>query len=255
MYKRQALDAVPIDERYLNDLINPAPDETVLRWLTAPEAIQAEKESAWESFVATTRTRFGVDLGKGPLDAAQKILASKPGEATYPLWEKYCAHWHSYPDAYEVFRGIAPPDFFQGAERYPRENDADEKRLADELLKAASLEPVAAAQAVLAQEAKHAARRETLWARQGRAPLATALADLASIAKAFLEPFSGGNAPEAAQRYAENGWRVDAAARAAMAIAQQAELAQPIYAVLKAPYHRWLAKQAEGFQALVKKNG
>jgi hypothetical protein len=250
-----ALDAVTIDERYLNDLINPAPDETVLRWLTAPDAIQAEQGASWESFVANTKKRFGVDLTKGPVEVAQHILASKPGEAAHPLWEKYVAHWHSYPDAYEVFRGIAPPDLFQGAERYPRENDADEKHLTDELLKAASLEPVTAAQAVLAAEAKHAARRETLWAHQGRAPLATALADLARIAKAFLEPLAGGNAPEAAQRYAESGWRVDAAARAAMAIAQQAELEKPIYAVLAAIYRRWLEKQADGFQALVKKDG
>jgi hypothetical protein len=108
---------------------------------------------------------------------------------------------------------------------------------------------------VLTAEAKHAARRKTLWAQQGRAPLATALADLARIAKAFLEPLAGGNAVEAAQRYAENGWRVDAVALAAMAIAQQAELEKPIYAVLIALYRRWLEKQAEGFQDLVKKDG
>ena len=250
-----ALEAQTIDERFLNDLINPAPDETVLRWLTAPEAIQAEKETAWASFVTTTRTRYGVDLGKGPLDVAQKILASNPGDATYPLWEKYCAHWQSYPDAYEVFRSIAPPDMLQGAERYPRENDADEKLLADELLNAASLEPAGAAQSVLAAEAKHKARRETLWALQGHAPLAVALAHLADIAKAFLTPMAGGNPLDAAQRYAESGWRVDAAARAAMALAQQAGLEKPIYAVLEGLYRRWLEKQAEGFQALVKRDG
>lgn len=255
MQNLPALEAQTIDERTLDDLINPAPDETVLRWLTAPEAIKAEQGASWESFVANTLKRFAVDLGKGPLDVAQKILASKPGDATHPLWEKYCAHWHSYPDAYEVFRGIAPPDLFQGAERYPRENDADEKQLAEELLKAAALEPVTAANTVLAAETKHAVRRETLWARQGHAPLAMALTHLAEIAKAFLEPLAGGNAVEVARRYAESGWRIDAAARAAIAIAQQAELEKPIYAVLEALYRRWLEKQAEGFQALVKKDG
>ena len=250
-----ALDAVTIDERYLNDLINPAPDETVLRWLTAPDAIQAEQAASWESFVANTKRRFGVDLAKGPVEVAQRILASKPGEAALPLWEKYVAHWHSYPDAYGVFRGIAPPDLFQGAERYPRENDADEKRLAEELLKAASLEPVAAVRAVLVAEEKHAARRNTLWAQQGHAPLAMALADLAVIAVAFLEPLAGGNPQEAARHYAESGWEIDAAARSAMALAQQAELEKPVYAVLEALYRRWLEKQAEGFQALVKKHG
>ena len=255
MQNLPAVEAQAIDERTLNDLINPAPDETVLRWLTDPEEIRSEKESAWERFVATTRTRFGVDLNRGAMELAQKILASKPGDAAYPLWEKYCAHWQSYPQAYGVFSAISPPDLFQGAERYPRENEADEKQLADELLKAVALEPVAAAEAVLAAEVKHAARRETLWARMGHAPLAMALSHLASIAKATLEPLAGGNALEAAQRYAEGGWCIDQAACAAIAIAQQAELEKPIYAVLETLYRRWLEKQAEGFQRLVRKDG
>lgn len=167
----QALESQLVDERYLNDLINPAPDETVLRWLTSPDAIRAEKGDTWESFVTTTRTRFGVDLSRGPLEVAQRILASGIGDSAYPLWEKYVAHWQSYPDAYELFRGITPPTMFEGPERYPRENDADEKRLADELLNTATLDPVSAANAVLALEGKHAARREMLWAQQGHSPL------------------------------------------------------------------------------------
>lgn len=250
-----ALDTATIDERFLIDLINPAPDETILHWLTAPDSIQAEQGASWESCLANASKRFGVDLTKGPLEVAQRILASKPGEASYPLWEKYLAHWQSYPEVYEVFRGIAPPDLLQGAERYPRENDADEKRLAGALEHAASLEPVAAARAVLAAEEQHAGRRHTLWAQQGRAPLAMALADLSVIAKAFLEPLSGGTALEAAARYAESGWRVDAAARAAMTIAQHHELEKPIYGVLESIYRRWLEKQAEGFQALIRKDG
>ncbi len=250
-----AMEHQTIDERFLDDLINPSPDETVLRWLTAPEAIQAEKGDAWASFVATTRSRFGVDLGRGPLDVAQKILASQPGDATYPLWVKYGAHWQSYPDAYEVFRTIAPPDLFQGAERYPRENDADEKSLAEALLRAMTLEPLAAADTVLKLETRHGPRRASLWAQLGRAPLALALGHLAEVARAFLQPQAGGTVAELAQRYADSGWRVDAAARAAMAIAQQFELEKPIYAVLDGLYRRWLEKQAEGFQTLIKRDG
>ena len=250
-----ALEHQTIDERFLDELINPAPDETVLRWLTAPDAIKKEKESAWGSFVATTRTRFGVDLALGPLAVSQKILASRPGEASYSLWEKYGAHWQSYPDAYGVFATIAPPDLLQGAERYPRENDVDEKRLADALVQAASLEPLAAVESVLKLDAEHARRRENLWARMGRAPLAMALAQLAEIAQALRQPQAGGSVIEMAQAYADSGWRVDAAARAAMAIAQQNDLEKPIYAVLEALYRRWLERQAESFQARVKRDG
>lgn len=60
------------------------------------------------------------------------------------------------------------PDLLQGAERYPRENDADEKRLTEELLQAASLDPRAAVSAVLAAADRHAARRKTRRALQGR---------------------------------------------------------------------------------------
>lgn len=255
MQNLAALESLVIDERYLNDLINPAPDETVLRWLTAPEAIRQEQGASWDSFVASAQKRYGVDLGKGPVDVAQRILASKPGDATYPLWEKYAAHWHSYRDVYGVFATIAPPDLFQSADRYPRENDADEKRLGADLIHAASLQPAAAAQAVQDLEGKHGHRRATLWAAQGHAPLAVALAELAVIAKAAMAPMSGGNVLDAARAYAESGWRIDAAARSAMAIAQTADLEKPIYAVLEALYRRWLEKQAEGFQALVKKDG
>jgi len=251
----QALEGQLIDQRFLDDLMNPSPDETVLRWLTAAPAIQEEKGGAWASFVATTRTRFAVDLDRGTLAVAQKILASQPGEATHALWEEYCAHWQSYPDAYEVFRDISPPDLLQGAERYPRENDMDERRLSEELLQASLLAPAAAASAVLALEARHASRRETLWARMGRAPLAQATKHLADVARAFAEPLVGGSASEMAQSYADSGWRVDAAARAAMAIAQQEQLEKPIYAVLEALYRRWLERLAQGFQAMVRRDG
>lgn len=255
MQNLAALESLVIDERYLNELINPAPDETVLRWLTSPDAIRQEQGASWESFAGSTLKRYGVDLGKGPVDVAQRILAGKSGEATYPLWEKYAAHWHSYPDVYGIFATIAPPDLFQSADRYPRENDADEKRLSGDLINAARLEPSAAAQAVQDLEAKHAHRQSTLWAVQGHAPLAVALADLAVIAKASMAPMTGGNVLDAARAYAETGWRVDAAARAAMATAQTAELEKPIYAVMEALYRRWLEKQAECFQGLVKKDG
>ena len=86
----QALESLLIDERYLNDLINPAPDETVLRWLTSPNAIHAEQGDTWESFVTTTRSRFGVDLSRGPLKVAQRILASGIGDFGLSTLGKVC---------------------------------------------------------------------------------------------------------------------------------------------------------------------
>lgn len=244
-----------IDERFLDQMMNPNPDEDVLHWLAAPETLQQEKGDSWATFIASSRTRFGIDLTKGPVEVAQKILVCQTGDAAYPLWEKYCAHWHSYPGAYDVFKHIAPPDLLQGAERYPRENEADEKRLAEELLKIVTLEPSAAANQVLELEQKHKSRRETLWAEMGHAPLASALKHLAEIAQAFLSPLNGGTVSDFARHYSETGWRIDAAARMAMAIAQDADLEKPIYVVLETLYRRCLEKTAETFQMLVQRDG
>jgi hypothetical protein len=76
----QALEGQLIDHRFLDDLMNASPDETVLRWLTAAPAIQQEKGDALgQASSPTTRTRFAVDLDRGTLAVAQKILASRAG--------------------------------------------------------------------------------------------------------------------------------------------------------------------------------
>lgn len=59
-----ALEGQLIDQRFLDDLMNASPDETVLRWLTAAQAIREEKGDTWASFVATTRTRGRSRQGK-----------------------------------------------------------------------------------------------------------------------------------------------------------------------------------------------
>lgn len=250
-----ALSGQNIDERFLDQMMNPNPDEDVLHWLSSPETIQQEKGDAWPTFVSSSRARFGIDLTKGPVEVAQKILASQSGDATFPLWEKYCVHWHSYPAVYDVFKHIAPPDLLQGAERYPRENEADEIRLAEELIKILNLEPTAAANHVLELDRKHRSRRETLWAEMGHAPLATALKHLTEISQAFMSPLNGGTISDFARHYAESGWHIDSAARMAMALAQDADIEKPVYAVLETLYRRWLEKNAEAFQTLVQRDG
>ncbi len=251
----QALSGQTLDKRLLDDIINPEPADDVLRWLSLPGVVQAEKADGWLSFIATTRSRFGVDLATGPMEVAQRIMGSRSGEAAFPLWEKYCAHWLFYPDAYDVFKGIPSHDLFAGAERYPRENEADERRLADDLLKAVAQEPTQAANTLLDLEKQHGPRREMLWAKMGRSPMAVVLKDLAHIATSFLAPIPGGSVDELAGYYADVGWRVDASARAAMAIAQQAGHEKPIYAVLDRLYRRWLEKLSESFQGMVRSEG
>jgi hypothetical protein len=108
---------------------------------------------------------------------------------------------------------------------------------------------------VLELERRHGARRNTLWAQMGHAPLAQALEHLARIARAVQSPLTGGSLAGLTAAWTEDGWQVDAAARHAMDRAQRHGQETPVYAVLHALYRRWLEKTAEGFQGLVAREG
>jgi hypothetical protein len=130
----------------------------------------------WDSFVATTRKRFGVDLGKGPVDVAQTRPRQQAGRADVSAVGEIRRALAQLSRCLRTSSAtIAPPDLFQGAESYPRENDADEKRPGDG--PDPSCEPAACGgcpggAGSGGQTRCH--RRATLWAAQGHAPLATA---------------------------------------------------------------------------------
>jgi hypothetical protein len=250
-----ALQGQTVDAAYLDRLLNPEPAEDVLTWLTDPGSLQREKGEGWGAFTTAVRKQLGVDLAKGSLEVAQRVLASQPGEPAHALWEKYAAHWPSYPYLHDLFRQVPPPDLLAGVDRYPRLNEQEETRLADGLTAAAGKAPSAGAKAVLELERRHGARRDTLWARMGHAPLAQALEHLARIGRAVQSPLTGGSLAGLTAAWTEDGWQVDAAARHAMDRAQRHGQETPVYAVLHALYRRWLEKAAEAFQGLVAREG
>src|SRR5262249_29497917 len=94
----------------------------------------------------------------------------------------------------------------------PHDNVLAEKTLATDLTVIASLSGREAAEKIIALEERHRARRDTLWARLGEAPLAAALKPLARLAAAATErTLPGDDLAAIAASYAEDGWQVDAA--------------------------------------------
>lgn len=61
---------------FLDEILNPNPADDVLRWLAEPEALRSDKGETWPSFAASTQQRYGLNLAKGPLDAAAVVLAA-----------------------------------------------------------------------------------------------------------------------------------------------------------------------------------
>src|SRR3546814_14100128 len=79
------------------------------------------------------------------------------------------------------------------------------------------MDPATARQAIAKAQQEHGMRRQWLWTRMGRPPLATALKQLAELASRSA-PLPATTTPtDLATRYPESGWQVDHAALQALA--------------------------------------
>lgn len=225
-----------IDLPLLDEILNPNPADDVLHWLAEPEQLRLDKGDAWPSFVASTRQRYGVDLDKGPLQTAALVLQARDSDPAFDLWQKFAKRPEEQPGLYQVFKAVSPPDLISGAERYPRENDQDEAQLCKEFSALALMDSAQAATKIIALEEQHGARRSTVWATLGHAPLAQTLEPLAAVARAVLQPTVGGAVAHQVAVWAAEGWAVDAAALRALAVALAADRLADVVPALNAVY-------------------
>lgn len=249
------LEGRTIDLALLDEILNPNPADDVLRWLAEPEQLRLDKGDAWPSFVASTKQRYGLDLAKGPLDAAALVLEARESDAAYVLWQKFVARPDEQAGLFEVFKAVPKPDLWSEAGRYPRANAAEEAELSKAFKDLALMDTAQAASVLIALEAQHGKRRDAVWAGMGKAPLAQALLPMVTVAQATLQPAVGGSVAHQAATWAAEGWAVDAAVLAALAIAQAADCVGDVEPALAAVYRPWLQRSAEAFQQRVAAEG
>ena len=168
-------------------------ERDLLRWIADPEAARVAKKAAtWSAFRDQIKRDYGIDVDqKGALQTAVERLARHSG-----AWRKV---WEWLADSPQQFRPVCErireatqqaqgdllPDLQEGDPvANPYDNAIAEKSLAQDLSDLASLSSREAAEKVIALEERHRARRDTLWARLGEAPLAAALEHLARLAAA-----------------------------------------------------------------------
>lgn len=107
-----------------------------------------------------------------------------------------------------------------------------------------------ARQTVAQLEANHGRRRDWVWARLGRSPLAQVLEPLARLAVAVDKAIGGATPDDAASIYADRGWPADAAAREALA-STPSEHASSVAGAVRHLIGPWLEDSARAFQEAV----
>jgi len=246
-----------LDSEFFNALVAPDATGLLLRWLSDPDVFKQRRSDAeWKAFCQQCKAEAVFDPVKdGPLKAAA-LLAAR-GNHWSNVWRRFAESPANYPGIVDWLKRAAPksPGMFDSAETWPTINESEEQTLKQALESLADRPQDEVSQRLAELDDQHAERRRYPWQKLGLSPLATALAPLTQLAK-LCATTPGAPTPEAyAAAYAADGWRVDAAALAAMAASGAPEVHGAVLGALRAVYLPWLEGTARHLQKLIHAQG
>jgi hypothetical protein len=231
-------------------------ERDLLRWIADPDSVRVAMTAAsWSAFRDQIKRDYGIDLEqKGALQTAVERLARRTG-AWRKVWDRMADSPQQFRPVCERIRGATQqkqgdllPDLREADPvNDPHDNALAEKVLAHDLSELATLSSREAAEKVIALEERHRARRDTLWARLGEAPLAAALEPLARLAAATERNLPGGDLAALSSAYAQDGWQVDAALMETIAAAGTRE--EIVARAAGTLYRPWVDALARRFRA------
>ena len=238
-----------------NQLIISDPIRDLLAWMNSPKDIAGSWSGGrWQALCNEARSQFGLDIEKdGEFAAAEKLCASKG--AWVNVWQRYCDSPDLYPALITLLERVPLPDLFADPATYPQGNAQDEEVLFKALKALKNEGSTSAREEILTLDKTHGARRNSLWAKLGKAPWVKLLEPLAQVAERTKKGPGGLTPQELGERYSTDGWLTDAAAIHAIALCDNKQQLNVIEDVLATIYTPWLADLNERFQKQVREKG
>lgn len=235
----------------------PDPQRDLLVWMHDAPAFRAAHSAAdWTAFRNLVVAGYGVDPEDDGVNHAAARLLDGHGQWA-ELWQRFCEAPERYRGISTVLRQPLPGQgmLLVDRARQPLMNDEEERRLRDALVAVSSMSHAEACDRVLELEAEHGSRRSWVWRYLGESPYAEALEPLARLADCARKGLHGTRVEDLASAYANDGWRCDEAALAALTSTQGPTQRDLIASVVRALYLTWLDRSARQFQTAVNASG
>ena len=244
--KGRRLEAEDFDRLFSDDLTR-----DVLVWMGDAKAVSAGWDPARQrAFVERCKADLDFDPEKDGEFAAGELLGRQEG-AWEPVWRRFAESPAIYPKIPELLHKAMPDNLFaEPRSSWPQNNAQDEADLRKGLLALENLAPALARAKVTELEKEHGHRRDWVWAKLGKAPLAQALEHLMALADRTSKELGGASVAEMADLYADRAWQADSAALASMAAVKSSADMRAIRGALRAMYGPWLESAALHFQKL-----
>lgn len=241
-----------VDAEFLHHLLNPDPVARLLEWLDDPAGFQERIDAAqWKAFVAQCKNDFDFD----PATEGEVTGGRRLGERT-GAWEQV---WRRFEQSPERYSGIEarlwkgkPHDLFAGADSsWPQVNEEAEARLRKALADLRGARAGEARKSIDDLWAEHRDRRNWVWAKLDRAPLAFALEQLERLARLTSGGPNGDDVDELVSAYSKTGWQADDAFLAALGAVPEASDRAAVSGAVSALYRPWVDAYARALQAAI----
>lgn len=248
------LNSTYFDSLVIDDLV-----DDLLSWLADPKGTRDRWDSSrWEILCSRCIADYGFDPARdGELVGAEKLgLQEKPIWKT--AWKRFAAVPLRYAGLLELLRKAKPTpkpgDLFGSVrvESWPQDNEAEELSLRQSLAEVAEAQVAEARKKLIELEKAHYQRRQWVWAKMNRSPLAHAVEHLATLAEVTQTSLTGATTADMVKAYTAGGWRADAAVLDALAAVAQPPDREAVLEAVKHVYAPWLRDAAELFQERVK---
>jgi hypothetical protein len=226
----------------------------LLEWMNDPKTTHAAwGEGKWHAFRSRCKKDYGFDPDEeGALGAAERLGLRK--EKTWQqLWDRFAEAPVLYKALPELLTRAKPTELLFNPESWPDENDRAEGRLRAALLELAPMDGSAARQRVRELDVEHGKRRQWVWARMERSPLAVAMEHLSALADKTAKPLNGSSLDGVATNYAGGGYETDLTLLRSLAEVKTSQDKAAVQTAARALYLPWLRAAAELFQQLAAK--
>ncbi len=215
-----------------------------------------ESQAAWEAFLRETKAQLDFDLVAHTRMGALEAFGERRGKWK-EVFNFYQDVWRMYPNIPDALRQQQPKTDLLWLEEsgnhdgWPQWNDENEQALLRELKSLIKANAAEIRDQILSLEQRHAHRRTTVWAEQGKAPLAAALKHLAQLARHTSNELPGANCNVLAKAYAEQGYLADDSMLHLAASMAKHAAREKVLAVGQRLYLPWLEAAAKSLQQLV----
>lgn len=226
------------------------PVRLLLDWMSDPEATAKDWPSGqWAALVNYAKKELAFDPPKDGLITAAEKLVTAEGKWD-KVWKRFEEAAGSFPGVRKALDLVQPTDLFTNNNfRIPATNRRMEGELRKGLVELKGMTASAARESLEKLVIEHVDRADGIWARLEEAPLAVTCRHLRVMLAAMKEGLSGTDCQSLGDSYLEAGWKVDAGARKAWAVARKSEDVGAVSTALRAVYQPWLEEQAERLQS------